>query len=105
MHLNNLFDELFDLCVRIESTIVSESSLSFADGGIIRDGVDRELDELRDLSHNSKRYIAQIEERERARTGIQSLKVKFNSVFGYYIEITKANLHLVPADYERKQTL
>jgi DNA mismatch repair protein MutS len=104
-HLNNLLDELPDLRLRIESTIVPEPPLSFADGGIIRDGVDRELDELRDISHNSKRYIAQIEERERARTGIQSLKVKFNSVFGYYIEITKANLHLAPMDYERKQTL
>jgi DNA mismatch repair protein MutS len=104
-HLNNLLDELPDLRLRIESTIVPEPPLSFADGGIIRDGVDRELDELRDISHNSKRYIAQIEERERARTGIQSLKVKFNSVFGYYIEITKANLHLAPLDYERKQTL
>jgi DNA mismatch repair protein MutS len=104
-HLNNLLDELPDLRLRIESTIVPEPPLSFADGGIICDGVDRELDELRDISHNSKRYIAQIEERERARTGIQSLKVKFNSVFGYYIEITKANLHLAPMDYERKQTL
>jgi DNA mismatch repair protein MutS len=60
---------------------------------------------LRDLSRNSKQYIAQIEQRERQRTGIGSLKVKFNSVFGYYLEISKANLHLAPADYERKQTL
>ena len=63
------------------------------------------LDELRDLSRNSKQYIAQIEQRERQRTGIGSLKVKFNNVFGYYLEISKANLHLAPADYERKQTL
>jgi DNA mismatch repair protein MutS len=76
-----------------------------ADGGVIQPGVDRELDELRGLSRNSKQYIAQIEERERKRTGIASLKVKFNSVFGYYIEIRKANLHHAPADYERKQTL
>ena len=64
-----------------------------------------ELDELRDLSQNGKQYIAQIEARERQRTGIQSLKVRFNNVFGYYIEITRANQHLAPADYERKQTL
>ena len=60
---------------------------------------------LRNLSRNSKQYIAQIEQRERQRTGIGSLKVKFNNVFGYYLEISKANLHLAPPDYERKQTL
>ena len=68
-------------------------------------GYHAELDELRDISRNSRQYIAQIELRERARTGIQSLKVRFNNVFGYYIEISKANLHLAPSDYERKQTL
>jgi DNA mismatch repair protein MutS len=67
--------------------------------------VNRDLDELRELSRNSKLVLAQIEQRERARTGIASLKVKFNSIFGYYIEVSKANLHLVPQDYERKQTL
>ena len=72
---------------------------------MIQAGVDKELDELRDLSRNSKQYVAQIEQRERERTGIASLKVKFNSIFGYYIEISKPNLHLVPPDYERKQTL
>ena len=75
------------------------------DGGTIRDGFHAELDELRDISQNSKTYLLQIEQRERARTGIASLKVRFNNVFGYYIEISKANLHLAPADYERKQTL
>ena len=68
-------------------------------------GVDKELDELRDLSRNSKQFLAQIEQRERQRTGINSLKVKFNSIFGYYLEVSKPNLHLVPPDYERKQTL
>ncbi len=63
------------------------------------------LDELRDISRNSKTYLAQIEVRERTRTGIGSLKVRFNNVFGYYLEISKANMHLAPADYERKQTL
>jgi DNA mismatch repair protein MutS len=94
-----------ELRQRIEQTIVAEPPLTFAEGGVIGDGMDSSLDELRDLSRNSKQYIAQIEERERQRTGITSLKVRFNSVFGYYLEITKANLHLAPADYERKQTL
>ncbi len=98
-------DDLSDLRERIERTIVPEPPLTFADGGVIESGVSVELDELRTLSRNSKQYLAQVEERERQRTGIGSLKVKFNSVFGYYIEISKANLHHVPADYERKQTL
>jgi len=103
--LNALLDELSDLRGRMQNTIVPEPPLSFADGGVIAGGVDRDLDELRDMSRNSKLVLAQIEQRERGRTGIASLKVKFNSVFGYYIEISKANLHLVPQDYDRKQTL
>src|SRR5262249_57748326 len=83
----------------------AEPPLSLAEGGVIAAGIDPGLDHLRDLSRNSKQYIAGIEERERGRTGIASLKVRFNSVFGYYFEISKANLHLVPVDYERKQTL
>src|SRR4051812_34352485 len=98
-------DDLSDLRQRIETTIVPEPPLTFNDGGVIAPGVDAALDELRILSRNSKQYLAQVEERERQRTGIGSLKVKFNSVFGYYIEISKANLHHAPADYERKQTL
>ena len=72
---------------------------------MIRPGYSAELDELRGLSQNSKRLVALIESRERERTGITSLKVRFNSIFGYYIEVSKSNLHLAPADYERKQTL
>ncbi len=98
-------DDLSDLRVRIEDTLIEEPPLTLADGGVIRAKVDPELDELRALSRNSKQYLAQIEERERRRTGIGSLKVKFNNVFGYYLEISKANLHLAPANYERKQTL
>ena len=79
--------------------------IDLTDGGTIRTGYDAELDELRDLSTNGRRYIAGIETRERDRTGIASLKVRHNAIFGYYIEISKANLHLAPADYERKQTL
>jgi DNA mismatch repair protein MutS len=103
--LDNLLDELGDVRTRVEQTIVAEPPLNFSEGGVIRAAVDRELDDLRDLSRNSKQVVAQIEQRERARTGIASLKVKFNSIFGYYLEVSKPNLHLVPADYERKQTL
>jgi DNA mismatch repair protein MutS len=103
--LHDAVDELIDLRSRIETTVVLEPPLSLSDGGIIQPGVEKELDELRDLSRNSKQYLAQIESRERQRTGIASLKVKFNSIFGYYIEISKANLHLAPPEYERKQTL
>jgi DNA mismatch repair protein MutS len=98
-------DELADLRDRIASTLEDEPPITLNDGGVIRAGVDPTLDDLRNLSRNSKQFIAQIEQRERQRTGIGSLKVKFNSVFGYYLEISKANLQHAPADYERKQTL
>ena len=103
--LHSSLDELSDVRSRIETTIVPEPPLSFGDGGVIAAGKDRDLDELRELSRNSKQVLAQIEQRERGRTGISSLKVKFNSIFGYYLEVSKANLHLVPQDYDRKQTL
>jgi DNA mismatch repair protein MutS len=103
--LHSSVDELTDLRQRIENTIIPEPPISLSDGGVIQSGVDQELDQLRDLSRNSKQFLAQIEQRERQRTGIASLKVKFNSIFGYYLEVSKANLHLAPADYERKQTL
>ena len=99
------FDEVADVRDRILSTIAEEPPLNLSDGGTIRDGVSADLDQLRDISRNSKQYIAGIETRERARTGIASLKVRFNNVFGYYIEISKANMDRVPADYDRKQTL
>jgi len=103
--LHTSLDELGDLREKIEKTIVAEPPLTLSDGGVIAEGIDKELDELRDLSRNSKQYLAKLEQRERERTGIGSLKVKFNSVFGYYIEISKANLAHAPTDYERKQTL
>ena len=90
---------------RVLSAISDEPPAGIADGGTIRSGYDAQLDQLRDISQNSRTYLIQIEQRERARTGIASLKVRFNNVFGYYIEISKANLHLAPADYQRKQTL
>ena len=77
----------------------------WGDGGFIASGVHAELDELRALSQSGRQHIAAIEERERKRTGINSLKVRFNNVFGYYIEITKSHLPSAPLDYERKQTL
>jgi DNA mismatch repair protein MutS len=98
-------DEIPEVRDRILNAIAEEPPVNLADGGTIRSGFHAGLDELRDLSRNSRQYIAQIELRERARTGIQSLKVRFNNVFGYYIEISKANLQHAPTDYERKQTL
>nr|Q01X96.1 RecName: Full=DNA mismatch repair protein MutS [Candidatus Solibacter usitatus Ellin6076] len=104
-NLHDRLDELADVASLILDCISDEPPLNLVDGGTIRAGFHPELDELRDLSQNGKQYIAQIEARERQRTGIGSLKVRFNNVFGYYIEITRANQHLAPADYERKQTL
>jgi DNA mismatch repair protein MutS len=103
IHAN--LDEVAEVRDRILTAIAEEPPANLADGGTIRSGFHTELDQLRDISRNSRQYIAQIETRERSRTGIQSLKVRFNNVFGYYIEISKANLHHAPADYERKQTL
>jgi len=98
-------DTLRDVTARIAATLVEEPPLTMADGGAVAPGVDAELDDLRSISSTGRQSIAAIEERERARTGIGSLKVRYNSVFGYYIEITKANLAMAPAHYERKQTL
>ncbi|MGD1095896.1 MAG: DNA mismatch repair protein MutS [Bryobacteraceae bacterium] len=98
-------DEVVEVRDQVLSALADEPPVNLSDGGVIRDGYHPPLDELRDLSRNSRTYLAQIEVRERARTGIASLKVRFNNVFGYYIEISKANMHLAPADYDRKQTL
>ena len=98
-------DEVADLRDRILNTLTDEPPIAIAEGNVIRAGIDPALDELRDISLNGKTYLAQIEQRERTRTGISSLKVRFNNVFGYYIEISKANMDRVPADYDRKQTL
>ncbi len=99
------FDPLVDVSTTIARVLVEEPPLRLGDGDAINTGVDAELDELRGLSRSGREAIAAIEERERTRTGIGSLKVRFNNVFGYYLEITRANLANVPADYERKQTL
>jgi DNA mismatch repair protein MutS len=98
-------DDLVDVRDRIESTLTDEPPALARDGGFTRDGVDRDLDELRGISRSGKQFIAGMEEAERARTGINSLKIRYNRVFGYYIEISKSNLHAVPGDYHRKQTI
>src|SRR5438128_372923 len=103
--LHVAMDELNDVRTRIEQTIIPEPPISLNEGGVVQPGADCELDELRELSRNGKQFLAQMEQRERERTGISSLKVRFNSVFGYYLEVSKANLQLVPPDYERRQTL
>ncbi|MDX1932595.1 MAG: DNA mismatch repair protein MutS [Capsulimonadales bacterium] len=97
-------DPLTEVTDLIGRAIAAEPPLSVREGGLIRDGYDAELDELRGLSRGGKSWIAEREMQERERTGIKSLKVGFNSVFGYYIEVTRANLSLVPKDYIRKQT-
>jgi DNA mismatch repair protein MutS len=98
-------DDLADLRQTIERTLVDDPPALSRDGGFARDGVDAELDELRTISRSGKQVIAEMEERERTRTSIGSLKVRYNRVFGYYIEVSKSNLHAVPADYHRKQTI
>jgi DNA mismatch repair protein MutS len=104
-HLHGELDELADVRDHLERAIAEEPPALASDPGMIRGGYHLELDELRNLSQHSKQIIAAMEERERKRTNIASLKIRFNHVFGYYIEISKPNLHLAPADYERKQTL
>lgn len=94
-----------ELAERIGKTLVDAPPLSVREGNIIREGVDPALDEIRDASVNGKQWIARLQETERQRTGISSLKVGFNKVFGYYIEVSKANMASVPEEYIRKQTL
>ncbi|HVL69653.1 MAG TPA: DNA mismatch repair protein MutS [Vicinamibacterales bacterium] len=98
-------DDLADIRDELDRTILDDPPAVARDGGMIRDGVDAELDELRTISRSGKQRIAEMEEAERARTGIASLKIRYNRVFGYYIEISKSNLANVPADYLRKQTI
>jgi DNA mismatch repair protein MutS len=103
--LSNEMDEMADVRDVIGRGIADDPPATPNDPGVIRRGFHGELDELRDLSKQGRQTIAAMEERERKRTGIASLKIRYNQVFGYYIEVSKPNVHLVPADYERKQTL
>ena len=103
--LRTALDPLPAVIDLIARTIAPNPAQLVRDGGVIADGVDRELDELRSIARDSKTILLEIEAREKERTGISSLKIRFNSVFGYYIEVSKSNLAKVPLDYIRKQTL
>src|SRR5581483_6062288 len=103
--LNESIDELADVRLLIASAIEDDPPAKVIDGGVIKSGYSTELDELRSLSHDAKQTIAALEAEERARTGIGNLRVRYNNVFGYFIEVSKGNAPRVPADYERRQTL
>jgi DNA mismatch repair protein MutS len=103
--LESQLSEMPDLVELISRAIVDEPPLAIKEGGLIRDGFDSALDELRTAQRGGKDWIAKLQQDEIERTGISSLKVRFNSVFGYYIEVTRANLDKVPAHYIRKQTI
>ena len=96
---------LEDLVALIEKSISDDPPVNLRDGGVIRDGFDQELDQLRSLLRDGKGWISRLESTERKRTGIKSLKIAYTNVFGYYLEVSRPNLHLVPKDYVRKQTM
>jgi len=98
-------DPLPELCAELARTLEAAPAPNLVEGGVIAAGVSEELDHYRSLTRDSKRHIAALEVRERERTGISSLKIRYNKVFGYYLEVTRANQERVPADYIRKQTL
>ncbi len=102
---NERISTLEDIANLIENSIVDEPPVNTKDGGVIKDGFNKNLDELRDIIHGGKSIIENIAEKERERTGIKTLKIGYNRVFGYYIEVTKTNIDLVPDSYIRKQTL
>lgn len=103
--LLNELHQFPELTALLESALIDEPSAGTKDGGIIKDGFNAELDELRSASSSGKQWLAELQETERKRTGIDSLKIKFNNVFGYFLEVTKAKVELVPDDYQRKQTM
>src|SRR5918996_1196421 len=104
LHLQNEIQEMPALASRLGKALVDDPPLALKEGGIFRDGYDTDLDTLRQASREGKNWISHLQEREIAATGIKSLKVRYNSVFGYFIEVTKSNLVNVPAHYTRKQT-
>lgn len=103
--LNEKIDTLDELAALISNAIVDDPPIGLKDGGVIRDGFNEELDHLRHIIKGGKSIISEIEQKERERTGIKNLKISYNRVFGYYIEVTKSYYDLVPRDYIRKQTL
>jgi DNA mismatch repair protein MutS len=96
--------DLIPACEIIERSIKEDPNTVIHEGNVIKKGYNRELDELRSMASNIKDYLVELEEKEKERTGIKSLKIRYNKVFGYFIEVTKSNLHLVPKDYIRRQT-
>lgn len=104
-HLKSVIPELVDFANLIDKTIVDDPPIVIKEGGIIKDNVDTTLDYLRDIMNNGEEWLERFAESERDRTGIKSLKVDYNRVFGFYIEITNSYLDMVPADYVRRQTL
>jgi DNA mismatch repair protein MutS len=104
LQLQSAIHEIPLLAEKLGKAVVDDPPLTLKDGGIFRDGYDSDLDELRRASRDGKNWISHLQEREIAATGIKSLKVRYNSVFGYFIEVTKSNLANVPAHYTRKQT-
>jgi len=105
VQLRSAIDPLADVVELLSAAIVDDPPFVLRDGGLIRDGFNKDLDELRQISREGKSWIARLEQEEKTRTGISNLKVRFNKVFGYYLEVTKSHLARVPDDYMRKQTL
>jgi len=105
VYQNSIVSTFENITSLINTSILDEPPLTLTDGGIIRDGYNENLDLLRKASREGKNWIAELQTKEQERTGIKSLKIKYNRIFGYYIEITKSNLESVPDDYMRKQTL
>jgi len=105
VELQSLLGPCEEIVSLLERSIVEDPPTHLREGGVIKDGFDREIDELRSLLRDGRGWMARLESSEREKTGIKSLKISYNNVFGYYLEISRANLHLVPQDYIRKQTL
>lgn len=102
-NLSNM-DDLQEICQMIRKAVKEDAPITVREGGIIKTGYSEELDKLRNIKLNSKRYLQELEEKEKEKTGISNLKISYNRVFGYFIEVSKRNLHLVPENYIRKQT-
>jgi len=105
VELQSLLKPCEEIVSLLERSIVEDPPTHLRDGGVIKDGFNTEIDELRSLLRDGRGWMARLESSEREKTGIKSLKISYNNVFGYYLEISRANLHLVPQDYIRKQTL
>lgn len=104
-NINEDLDALEDICMLIDRAIIEEPPITIREGGIIKDGFDETIDNLRNAKTEGKNWLAQLENEDRERTGIKNLRIKYNKVFGYYFEVTNSYKDLVPEDYIRKQTL